>query len=298
MQLNATKKYRKKKIRRKDDYIKKRRISRKRKQRGGNRHIPICVYSHSDVFDVLQIQFDYLSKVFKDTSQKLYLFCNKNFEGKTDIEYTTILYDDTLPYHKRIAYCIDKLDVPYFIISHENDILIKYDVLAIHSLVNVMEKNGIDSIDLSVRKELFNNNECKKEIQVNETLYLTNLKDWNYTFNVQPRLWKRSSAVSFYSSVPDKTYKSSENQNVQEYLRNNQKTYSLCSSNMKTSYGLCGLAAGLTLVAPEYMYIHITSNGKYNRRSTYSDMLDPDIQKEQHYIYDTYIKDSLRGILQ
>jgi len=251
------------------------------KTRGGNKDtdIPLCIYSHSDVFHVLEIQFEYLTKVFKNTSQKIYLFANKNYDKKSELTYETILYDDNIPYNKRILYCINRINCNYFIISHENDILLSYSNDIIKKLADTMKTNKIDSIDLKQHEMSI------KPIQVTDNISITNINNHKYVFNVQPRLWKYSSAVSFFSSTPDKTYKSSENANIQNYLKTQQITYGMFSKNIIRS--TCDFN-----VLPEYKYMHITRDGKFINPNT--ELIDASVKEEYVNIYNKYIKDSKR----
>jgi hypothetical protein len=270
-------------LRLKKTYTKKKK-TKKYKMLGGDEinNIPICIYAHSDVFDILEILVEYLHKVFKNTSQKIYIFTNIKYNKETPLIYESILYDDKIPYNKRIAYCLKHIKCEYFIISQESDILVNYSKDTIHKLVDTMKANNIDSIDLKQHAS------SNKDIKVTDTLSITNINKHPYVFNVQPRLWKLTSAIMFYSSIPDKTYKTMESSNANLLLKTKQTTYGIFSKNIIISTRNFN-------VLPEYKYIHITGDGKFINPN--KDIIDPSIKEEYVNIYNKYIKNSKRGLL-
>lgn len=254
--------------------------------------MPICIYSHSSVFDVLQIQVHYLSKLFKGAEQKLYFFLDKEFTGDNEgLTYETILYDDKIAYTKRMAYCVDKVVTPYCIVSQENDILLKYDTQAIETLANKMGEMNIDSVDLAIRDL-----DCEKQIQITDTLYIMNLKGglWqqhtNLVFTVQPKLWNRQSAIKVFSSIGDIDYKGSERTETQEYVQANHNMYGFCSAQPMMSFGILSEAFP---VAGEYIYIHITKDGKFVRKAVEADELHPDIAVLEKELYEKHNEPSV-----
>lgn len=263
----------------------KRKYTSKRKKsfivHGGNINIsiPICIYSNSEVFDILEIQFEYLSKLFNNTNQKIYLFVDKLYDKETNIEYETILYDNNTTYNRRLVNCINKINSDYCILSHESDILFNFDKNTIMQIIDVMKKNKIDSVEL---KQLSN---CNSIISISDTLSLSN-PDPERTFNVQPRIWNKNSAINFFKSVSNKTYKQIENANVQSIIKQQYKTYSLCSKNPVKSLRKF-------IQIPQYIYIHITAGGKFLKQNM--DNIDKDIVDEYNIIYNKYIKKSSRG---
>jgi hypothetical protein len=265
----------------------------KRKQRGGTQPIPICIYSHSSFFDVLQIQVDYLAKLFDGTDQPIYLFIDKPYDKETNLKFTTIQYDDTIPYTKRLLYCVEQMNDPYIIVSHEGDIILKYDAATIQNVVDTMIANGIDSVDLASDRV-----ECKDTIQVSDTLSIVRIEKDPYTYSVQPRLWKTESAKKIFSFVPGKNYKISENDNVQRYIRRNQKSCGICCTNPIRSFGMEFPIEMTFNVSPAYAFLHLTRSGNFVRKINESDMVDPFIVETQRDIHDTYLQGSHRAILE
>ena len=254
------------------------RRTRRRKQRGGS-SIPICIYSHSEFFDVLQIQFDYLTKLFKGTGQPVYLFADKAFEGPTDLAYTTILYDASTPYMQRLATCIEQVTASYFILSHENDVLLQYDASAMNALASSMKEHKIDSIDLK------HHDTPEERIQITPTLFISNVSD-PFTFRVQPRLWKKESAIKLFTANRSKTYRRAENSNVQASIKSQkQKTYEAYSANSIPSWYFA-----VHNSIPEYLFIHITNGNKFiPMPQTKGKTVDPMVQKELDAIQKNYI---------
>jgi len=253
------------------------RRTRKRKQRGGS-IIPICIYSHSDYFDILQIQFDYLTKLFKGTGQKIYLFADKNFEGQTELAYTTILYDSAVAYMQRLATCIEQVPAAYVIVSHENDILIQYDASAMNALVTAMKQHKIDSIDLK------HHDTQEERIEITPTLYISKVVH-PIIFRVQPRLWKKESALQFFNTNPTKNYRRAENTNVQNYIKDAQKTFEVSSTTPLQSWYY-----GVDKASPEYLFIHITNGLKFSPKPQIKGItVDPIVQAELDAIEKNYI---------
>jgi len=243
-------------------------------------NIPICIYSHSTVFDVLEIQFEYLSKLFNNEEQKIYLFADKNYDKHTKLKYETILYDDNITYNRRILTCIEKIICEYFIISHESDILFKYNKDIIFKISEIMKQNNIDSVELKQQPN------CINKIKVTNELSLTDVTEKDYTFNVQPRLWKRTSSLKFFGSIPNVTYKSIEIGVTQNYIEQNFKTYSLCNTRPVRSLRKF-------IQIPDYVYIHITSQGGFIKQDMTN--VDKFIIDEYNNIHKKYIEKSNRG---
>lgn len=256
---------------------KRRRRTRKQKQRGGSTTVPICIYSHSDVFDVLQIQFDYLTKLFKGTAQPIYLIANKNFDGQTEVKYTTILYDDSKAYMERLATSVKQVPAPYFILSHENDVLLQYDASAINALVGAMKEHQIDSIDLK------HHDTSEERIEVTPTMFIKKALN-EMTFCVQPRLWKKESAINLFGANPAVDYRNAETEVVQKYIKANQKTYEVTSTAPIQSWYF-----GVNKAIPEYLFIHITNANMFSPKPEARYNVDPIVQKELDAIQQKYI---------
>jgi hypothetical protein len=226
---------------------------------------------------VLQIQFDYLTKLFKGTGQSIYLFADKHFEGPVDLVYTTILYDGAAAYMQRLAACIEQVPAPYLIVSHENDVLLQYDASAMNALVKVMRQYGIDSVDVK------HHDTEEKRIEVTPTLFISKVVH-PMIFRVQPRLWKKESAIQLFSANPTKNYRRAENTNVQNSIKQ-QKTFEVSSTIPLQSWYF-----GIDKAAPEYLFVHITNGNKFSPTpQTKGITVDPIVQAELDAIQLKYI---------
>lgn len=262
--------------------------------------LPLCVYSHSDFFDILQIQVDYIKKL--NIPCDIYLFINtpfnmnggkrtkyksfkrrygtrKKMNGGNNIK--TILYDDKLRYHERLLSCIKQLNSPYFILTRDTDVILEIDMDAIYKIVKAMNTNNIDAIKLT------NDINAKPEIYIKDTLYISELTDADklFAYSVLPRIWRKESALKIYSLFPDKNYRTSENANVQKYTNTAQKVYTLYDINMIKAVYAC---------TKHYKIINITHSGgqiaQYDKRSN----TDPIIISEYAKIKDKYFKNTKR----
>lgn len=269
----------------------------------------ICIYSHSDYFDILQIQLDYVKSILQNVPCQVYLFLNKPYtmsggrrrtkrsryrsrksykkkmRGGQQLPFKTILYDETAPYFTRLLSCIKQIDATHFILTHDNDILIKFDIDTINKIVESMKINAIDSLRLQ------HDPENQLEIKINDTVSMSKLRDNDmYSFNVQPRIWSKDSAIALYSTFPDKQYigTSSEGFDVLAYAKEHQKNYILFDAMPIQS-------ARKFICSSCYCYIHLTSAGKLILYSK-DNPVDPIVKAEQEKIYEKYLKSSKRGI--
>ena len=192
----------------------------------------------------------------------------------------TILYDDKLPYFQRILGCIEQVNTTHFIITHDNDILIQFDIDAINRLVNVMTTNNIDAVKL-------HNITGNPEIHIKDALYISPIKDDEmYRYSVNPRLWNKVSALKLFSSFPQKDYRSSEGANVQEFSKK-QKVYTLCESPVIMAYHA---------QAKCYVAMHITLGGAIAQYDKMQDRNpDPIIISEYNKIKNKYFKNTKRS---
>jgi hypothetical protein len=226
-----------------------------------------------------------MTKLFKGSQQPIYLFADKNFDGPTELTYTTILYNGSASYMERLAACIEQLKGPYFILSHENDILLQYDASAMNVLATTMRDHAIDSVDLR------HHDTPEERIQITPTLSISRVPPQDTTiFHVRPRVWHKPSSLEFYKANPQKSYRTSENNNVQKFIKH-QKTYEIYSTNMKQ------LGNGGDFMCNEYVFLHVTGAHKFLPHEVREDGMDPLIQAAYDEIKKKYIDTSTRGQL-
>ena len=233
----------------------------------------IAIYTHSDYFDILQIQLDYFQRNLKDSPVKIYVFSNKVYDSCI---YETLLYDDSLPYASRLLQCLEKIQCEYMLIIHDNDILLKYNQEIIDSCVFVMKEYTIDSLEL---KQFQYKTPLCELIILTETLFL-NRKTQGFIYSVQPTIWKTSRFKQVLSQFPDKTYRNIECDEVNSYILENCKVYNLADSLYIQSI--------FYQVSEFFVFIHITFRNclilcdKDNN-------LHETIQTEHENIYNTYL---------
>ncbi len=262
--------------------------------------ISLCIYSHSDYFDILKIQMDYVLSL--NIPYDIYLFVNipftmsggkrkrsksikrryrtrKRFNGGSMEKVKTILYDDKLPYYQRLVSCIEQVKSTHFIITHEDDILLKIDTDYINKVVDAMNTNNIDAIKLV-------NINSNPEIHIKDTLYIRPItEDDTMPYTVNPRIWRKESALKHYSKFPQKNYKSSENTNVQSFAIT-QKIYTLCDKSViRSSFNH----------SPCYVVIHIIWGGQIRQYDKEQDKKDPMIMGEYTKIKEKYFKNTKRA---
>jgi hypothetical protein len=260
--------------------------------------IALCVYSHSEYFDVLKVQMDYILSL--NVPCDIYLFVNtpfnfsggkrttcksvkrryrtrKRLRGGNMEKVKTIIYDDKVPYFQRLSSCIAQVNSTHIILTQDNDILLKVDMDAINKMVDLMNKNNIDSIKLSGYTYV------KPELHVKDSLYISTVVDDGFVYSVNPRLWRKESALKLYLKFPDKTYKSSENEDVQKFSKT-QKTYVMYDTHIiKSQYSS----------TKYYTYIHITGDGKIYEYDKKKDV-DPIMISEYTKIKNKYFKNTKR----
>jgi hypothetical protein len=239
---------------------------------------PICIYSHSDYSDILKIQFDYFKGIFTEESRyEVFLFFNTAYD---DTNYKVIMYDDTLPYMSRVLSCIQKIEGSHFIITHDHDILIRFDEESMDKLIDTAKEYNIDYIDL--KHDPLN----RGQLPITDTLNLSKMRDDQYyKFSVQPTLWKKESAEIFYSKFASKGYRDSESEDVQEYMKT-QTACTLVSENLLISL--------FHFVSPEYCFMHITHHCElFPLRE--DNCLEDFIQEEHAIMYSKYLNSSKRN---
>jgi hypothetical protein len=237
--------------------------------------ISFVVYTHSDYFDIFPIQLEYLKKVI-DTKYPIYVISNSNF---SNCKYPIILYDSSLPYASRILSCLNVIPTEYVVVTHENDIILSINNEFISSLPNIMCSHAIDCITLK--------NESRGTEPISLTPNLSLVKKYDYFFCVQPTLWNKSRLIKVLSTFPDKMYRRIEDNDVQSYMVEHYKSYALLSRNP--------LATIWYNVAPEYVFIHLTSR-LLLLPCLKTNNLDSYIQIEHEYMFAKYLSKSKRGL--
>ena len=215
--------------------------------------INFIVYSHTDYKDILNIQADHLSGLGHIT-----LFINNNDSLLDNAEYNLLLskfhnivyYSDSEPYATRLLTCLKQIDDEYFLFLHDIDIVLNVDFLKIMQFYDFLKLNNYDRVDL---KNTFNLS-SSLIIDTGDGVSLVMAEQpWDYIYNVNPSIWKKSTFVDILKTFPDKTYRNIEFEDVQKYCTkfNIFKMHS-------HSHIQCGWFSCLEL----FKFLHISHSGK------------------------------------
>ena len=158
----------------------------------------------------------------------------------------------------------------YLVFIHDIDIVLNIDEETIINFYNFMENNNVDRIDL---KQTHNLNvsdvievdknkpvdsweKIKKE-EINDGIYLVKQEDpRDFIYNVNPSIWKRESLIELVNTFQDKTYRTIEDMDVQNYC----KRFDVYKLHSKNSID-CGYFVCLDI----FKFLHITHSGKLLR---------------------------------
>ena len=210
------------------------------------------IYSHTDYLDVLKVHSDYLSSY----SNKILLINKNDFElDELYTKYKKVLfYDDSLPYASRLL-ILNQLNLIYILFIHDIDIIVKKNELILNNLVYEMIKHNIDRIDLQYRhkKWIYDKNPLNLEIDSQKFILYHRTDITNYTYNVNPSIWKLSSFISIMSRFRNETYRSIENSTIQDACAKEFKTYGIYAEQFINS-GWFGCVEW-------FQYIHILKKG-------------------------------------
>jgi hypothetical protein len=237
----------------------------------------IVIYTHSDYFDILPIQLEYFDKLVNKLSDKtVYLLSNEPFP---ECKYKTLLYDQTTPYATRLRTGLEEINDEYIVFTHENDVLVRFNESFIEDIIQAMAKHGIDSVELK------HDTRGSDPIPINTETSM--VKKTEYFYNVQPTLWKREQLLQVLRQFPEKAYRTIEHDDLQSYMRENYKTYTLlCSEKIKSIW--YELPAG-------YCYLHMTSRLML-LPCIKKNNLHPEIQAEHEQIFLRHLQYSTRSI--
>ena len=217
-------------------------------------NIDICVYSHTDFLDILQIQTDYI----KDLPNNSTLFLNRNTYDLHSLysNYNNvILYDDSKSYASRLLECINQINKEYFLFIHDNDIMLNIDNIILSKLYNLMLEKSIDRIDLkqAPHKLIKTNISFKLDDTENDIKLIHNTNPTDYIYNVNPSIWKRESFLDILNQFPYKTYRNIEGSDVQIY----------CTKfKIFSTYSPQFLNCGYFMCIKFFIFLHITHGGK------------------------------------
>lgn len=241
--------------------------------------VTFVVYSHTDFLDILKIQTDYL----KTTDNKILLVNTStlNIDDVCSKYKHVIYYDDSLPYAGRLL-SLSNLQHKYIVLTHDIDIVMHKEDCVFDAIIDIADKNSVDSIHLKHYPTLSNNH-----ISVSSNGYTFKLDKHtdphNYIYNVNPTLWKLSSLLQIMTKFSYKGYREIEHHDVQHFCTK-FNVYNLhCDSPLLMGYFEC---------LPFYLHMHITHTGEL--LPIFNNGLNEKYNDEYKKICETYLKNGKR----
>jgi hypothetical protein len=204
------------------------------------------IYTHTDFIDIFKIQYEHIIKLI--SIDNIIIFSNNNNVLYEDfILYT---YDDILTYPERILSCLNKMTNKdeYYLVIHENDIMIKYNDIYINNISTIMKDDNIHRVDLCS----FNSNSSISRYNI--TL---NKNNNFYLFSVGPSIWNISIYEDILINNSNSTYRNIEYYGTNYIINKNYNVYNIYTEhNLKNTY--------LNRVFPDFcFFLHITTMGAY-----------------------------------
>lgn len=227
--------------------------------------INYVVYGNTDYLDVLEIQTDYMCG-----RGHLTLFLNHNNLELTNLtsKYDNVIYyDNNDTYAKRLLSCIQQINVDYFLLLHDIDILLNVDDDMIEKFYEFLKVNNFDRVDLKHSENKIssliieynqekNANEWEPKLpeELSDGLYLVKQDNpSDYIYNVNPSIWKKETFVKLLTNFTHKNYRTIEEMDVQIFAKQ-FKIFKLNSINKK----LCGYFN----CVEGFQFLHISHSGK------------------------------------
>jgi hypothetical protein len=230
--------------------------------------VPICVYSHSEYSDVLQICKDYHG------NRASYLLTDIAHGGATVDKFQRVVrYDSTVPYASRLLKLKD-FGEEYLILMHDIDIPLHIDETKVEGVLDWMKSEGIDRVD-------FQNDATSVEATVSGE-FVKQVDVGNYIYNVNPSIWKVESLLKIARNFSYATYRTIEYLPTQLFAKT-MNIYKCRGNSTRIGYMEC----------PDYFqYMHITHHGQWLPRE--NNYLNAKEAKEYAAICDKYLRDSKR----
>tara|TARA_A100001015_G_C14984699_1_gene711006 strand:+ start:187 stop:1725 length:1539 start_codon:yes stop_codon:yes gene_type:complete len=153
----------------------------------------IVMYSHSSYSDSWPMFFGQTDKYFNNC--KKYIFCDDDCSLVPD-NWVCVKYDENLPYNKRVASCLEKVEEQIIIFHHEDMPLYlkpKYDEL--DRVCEILKKEKIDFV------KLLKGGTTHEDPQYKFYRNLFKITDSAHYMAVQPTLWKTKSLQKVYEKA-------------------------------------------------------------------------------------------------
>ena len=187
----------------------------------------VLIYSHTSYIDILIPSLFNFKKYTKNIKYSLLINDDHEIKSKYNNEFNfeyIYIYNDNTPYFSRINNCLKNILEPYVLLNHENNIMIDFlneDYLS--HIILTMENNNIDMVRLS--SSGINNTQIESSASSLINLNKISNSGERLYFTVQPTIHKKNVLLSLTAEFIYATYFSSEDQLIEEYVKNNYITY-------------------------------------------------------------------------
>jgi len=232
-------------------------------------NITYVVYSHSSYHDVLEIQTEYL----KDYKDKVLLINKTENPPEWYDSYKGILYyDDSLPYAGRLL-TLKELSDEHILLTHDMDVVIEKNDIAISNILRTMIEEDIDRVDLQWRDLDTSGNEFNpntNRIKVDDFLLIKQENVNGHMFNLNPSIWKLSSLLDVMDNFKNEGYRTIE-EVTQEYCLKFDIYKPSCDTYFDCGYMQCN---------DIYQFLHLTRGGKWLAKNGDGRRLDIKFIKE------------------
>jgi len=214
-------------------------------------------YSHSDYLDVLQIHADHIKK-----KKKKSLLINHCELPETISAYydQIIFYDDALPYASRIYTGVSSIEEDFFVLMHDNDILISENS-QMHMVATVFQHRKMHRLDLkhTPLRNANDNINLNYKYQLVRQHYFKNHPSigTNYVYDVNPSIWDKKCLLEVMKEFHDLSYREIEQEDVQRFCSKKDFYQIHCPDQRNIKQ------AGHFLCPDIFVFLHITHGGKF-----------------------------------
>lgn len=205
----------------------------------------LVIYTHTDFLEIFKIQQQHILNLGIEL-KNIILFSNVIHPS---YKFTTICYDENKTYPVRIYECIkqiNSLEYEYFLLCHDNDIIISYVDDDLDIITTKMKEHNIGRIDLCV--QFWKNS----RIKIVDNIEIIKNYDF-YLFSVGPSIWNFATYLDIIQNNLYTTYRNIEHY-ATNYMKNKYNVYNIYSTSYKSylnRYFINSIG-----------YLHITGQGK------------------------------------
>jgi hypothetical protein len=227
-----------------------------KKYKGGNNiinNLTYMVYTHFEYDDILEILLKQHNKHFPIMPIIIATNNKKHIQDKYLPKYNFIKniyeYDDSKPYYEKLKSVVENVKTKYVLYNPDSFVLIGHvEISGIENFLNKMNTDNIDQLRLNA------SGIDNFKIVDGESYHLVT---GPYFMSVGSAIWNTKSLLDIATKFIMKTYKESENGNVQEYVKLLKNYYFTSSKNLKNDW--------MGVIPDIIPLLKIISKGKYRR---------------------------------